>query len=137
LAACSLDGGGWDDAVDEGPTGDAASYVDVFSAELGDGDGAQFLLANQPVSDGAEQPVAQFSLLRARDGVPVFRTTSTCGDRLATAGDELLGWARAEAGDGTAALVELAAPDGCAFTYETDPEAIDTLVAQGFTKLGT
>jgi hypothetical protein len=135
LAACSLDGGSWDDAVDAGPTGDAASYVDVFSAELDSG--AQFLLANQPVVAGALQPVAQFSLLRERAGVPVFRTQGTCGDRLATAGDELLGWARDDAGEGTAALVELAAPDGCSFTYETDPETIDTLVTQGYAVLGT
>jgi hypothetical protein len=133
LAACSLDGGTWDDAVDAGPTGDAASYVDVFSAEHGDG--SQFLLANQPLVAGAEQPVAQFSLLRVRDGVPVFRTADACGDRLGTAGDELLGWARADEGDGTAALVELE-HDGC-FSYETDAETIDTLVAQGYRRIGT
>ncbi|HEX5060126.1 MAG TPA: hypothetical protein VFV99_12235 [Kofleriaceae bacterium] len=137
LAACSLDGQSWDDAVEGGPTGDAASYVDVFSADRGDSDGAQYLLANQAIADGNEQPVAQFALLRAHDGVPVFRTPGSCGDRLATSGDELLGYARADAGDGTAALVELAAPDGCAFTYETDPETVDILVAQGYRAVGT
>jgi hypothetical protein len=139
LAACSLDGGSWDDAVDAGPTGDRDTYADVFSAELGDTDGVQFLLANQPVAAGAQQPVAQFSLSRVRGEVPVFRTHGACGDQLATKTNDgdLLGWARADAGDGTAALVELAAPDGCAFAYETEPETIDTLVAQGYQITGT
>lgn len=137
LAACSLDGGSWDDAVDAGPTGDAEAYVDVFAAQLGDADGVQYLLASEPLVDGAGEPVAQFSLERARDGVPVFRTAGACGDRLATSGDELLGWARADGGDGTAALVELAAPDGCSFVYETDDETIATLAAEGYTVTGT
>src|SRR5262249_29610370 len=47
-------------------------------------------------------------------------------------GDELLGWAAG--GDGTADLVELTAPDGCAHVYETDPDAIADFVALGFTR---
>ncbi|HTL38986.1 MAG TPA: hypothetical protein VL326_37900 [Kofleriaceae bacterium] len=137
LAACALGGGSWDDAVDAGPTGDTTTYADVLAAELADTDGAQYLLANQALAAGADEPVAQFSLLRVRTEVPVFRTHTACGDRLATQGEELLGWARASAGDGTAELVELAAPDGCAFTYETDTDAIATRVAQGFHVTGT
>lgn len=137
LAACSLDGGSWDDAALAGPTGDSTTYRDVLAAELPETDGAQYLLANQPLAAGADEPVAQFSLLRTRAAVPVFRTQTACGDRLAPQGDELLGWARDSAGDGTAELVELAAPDRCAFTYETDPETIDTRVAQGFHIVGT
>jgi MYXO-CTERM domain-containing protein len=140
FAACSIDSSGWDQAVDDGPTGDRAAYLDVFSADLGDAAGSQYLLEHQQLAAGAEQPVAEFSLLRDGASVPVFRAAQTCGDRLVTAKQtsaELLGWARADAGDGTAALVELAAPDGCAFAYEIDPETIDTLVGQGYTVVGT
>src|SRR5690606_17403723 len=112
-------------------------YVDVFAAQLGDSDGVQYLLANQPLADGAGQPVAQFSLERARGDVPVFRSAGTCGDRLATSGDELLGWARADAGDGTAGLGALAGPVGSAFVYGPVPGPIATLGGEGYTVVGT
>ena len=131
LVACTLDGTSWDDAVDAGPIGDTG-YHDVLAAELGDHDGVQFLLASQALRDGAQEPAAQFSLSAVRTGVPLYRASDGCGDRLSTtSGDELLGWARGESGDGTAALVELQAPDGC-FVYETDPEAIDAHVTAGY-----
>ncbi|MGE5180595.1 MAG: hypothetical protein ACM31C_00970 [Acidobacteriota bacterium] len=138
IVACTVGDASWDDAVDGGPTGDAR-HVDVYAAELAGG-AAQYLLASQPLAAGAEQPAAQFSLSRAHDATAIFRVASTCGDRLATAQDdgaELLGWARAQPGDGTAALVELAAPDACTFVYETDPDAITDLVAQGYERLAT
>jgi hypothetical protein len=128
VAACALDDGAtWDD-IDE--TGDP-DKLDVFSAELGDGDGVQFLLAKQPLVANAQEPVAQFALAQTKGGVPILREAAACGDRLSTTDGELLGWARAESGDGTAELVELAAPDGC-FVYETDPEAIAELVGEGY-----
>jgi hypothetical protein len=132
IIACSVDGATWDSAVDDGPTGDAETYRDVFAADLGDGDGAQYLLANQPLVAGAQEPVAEFALAATKGGVPILRVTSRCGDRLQSGGDgELLGWARSDAGDGTAALVELVAPDGC-FAYETDDEAITTRLSEGY-----
>ena len=132
LAACAMESGGWDDAVDAGPTGDRAAFVDVYAADLGDGDGAQLLLANQPLAAGAQQPGALMSLSRARTSRPILRAPGPGGDRLVTDGaTELLGWARAEAGDGTAELVELQAPDG-AFVYETSGDSIDSLVAEGY-----
>ena len=132
LIACSLDGASWDDAVDDGPIGDSEAYRDVLAAELGDGDGVQYLLAHQALRDGAHEPAAEFSLAAAKSGVPILRSSDTCGDRLSTThGDELLGWARSESGDGTAALVELQAPDGC-LLYDTDPEAIAARIAEGY-----
>ncbi len=148
LVACTVGDASWDDAVDAGPSGDVR-YSDVFVADLSDGapsgtspaqPAAQFLLAGQPLMSGAAQPVAQFALARPAGGQPIFRMSGTCGDRLTTAledGTELLGWARQTQGDGTAALVELVAPDGCTFAYETDPDAIDARVAAGYTELGT
>ncbi len=138
IAACSLDGGSWDDAVDAGPTGDDAAYLDVYAAELPAG--MQYLLASQPLAEGALQPVAQFSLLRDATARPILRAQGACGDRLVgdnAPGAELLGFARADAGDGTAELVELAAPDGCTFDYETDPDEIGRLVAEGYTVTGS
>jgi hypothetical protein len=138
IASCSIDGITWDSAVDSGPTGDTTTYVDIYSADLAEG--AQYVLANQPVASTAQQPVAQFSLMRSGGGQPLLRTSGACGDRLVAAaapGAELLGWARSAPGDGTAELVELAAPSGCAFEYETDLEAIDALVAQGYKVLGS
>jgi hypothetical protein len=133
LVACALDEGGWDDAIDDGPVAD---HRDVLAADLGDGDGAQFLLSKQ-VLHASDEPVAQFALASTKSGVPIVRVPDTCGDRLATHGDgELLGWARADAGDGTAALVELQAPDGC-FAYETDPEAVENRIALGYTVVQT
>jgi hypothetical protein len=133
LVACALDGGGWDDAVDRGPTG-SASRVDIFAAELGDAGATQFLLAGQPLQPAAQQPVAQFALDRARTGHAISRVAGACGDQLTTGDGEVLGWARSDAGDGTAELVELVAPDACTFAYETDPEMIDDLVARGYTR---
>ena len=128
LFACALDERQWDDALD----GFDDSYVDVHAAELHDGDGVQYLLANQALRDGALEPTAQFALEPKKGGVPILRAPSACGDRLATSGDgELLGWARSATGDGTAALVELQAPDGC-FVYETDAEAIALRESDGY-----
>lgn len=138
-SACTTDPASWDDAVNDGPVGDA-TRLDVYAADLGDGDGAQYLLAGQPLADGAQQPVAQFALARSAEGLPIVRGATSCGDRLSNApadGAELLGWAREEGGDGTAELVELAAPDGCAHVYETAPETIDALVADGYTVTGS
>jgi hypothetical protein len=129
LAACTLDGGSYDDAVDAGPTGDA-SFIDVYAADLPTG--TQWLLAGQPLAGGAAQPVAAFALQSEPGGVPILKTPGACGDQLVTSGTgELLGWARAEGGDGTAPLVELVDTDGCT-TYETDPDAIDGLLQSGY-----
>jgi len=131
VAACTLDAGSWDSAVDSGPTGDA-TFVDVYAADLTTG--SQYLLAGEPLAGGAGQPVAAFSLQSERGGTPILRVAGTCGDELVTLGSgELLGWARPDAGDGTAPLVELVAHDGCTFAYETDPDAIDGLVGEGYT----
>ena len=132
LVACAIDSGGWDDAVDQGPVGDTDAYRDILAADLGDGDGVQYLLANQTLRDGAQEPTAQFSLAASSGGVPILRTADACGDRLVTDGDgELLGWARSSGGDGTAELFELQAPDGC-FLYETDPDAIALRTTEGY-----
>jgi hypothetical protein len=132
LIACAVDAGGWDDAVQAGATGDP-SLIDVHAAELGDGDGdaAQLVLAHQAIAAGAQQPAAVFALSRVRTARPIFRAPSPAGDRLVEQGDELIGWARDAAGDGTAELVELQAPGG-AYVYETAPESIAALVADGF-----
>ncbi|HUJ61288.1 MAG TPA: MYXO-CTERM sorting domain-containing protein [Kofleriaceae bacterium] len=133
IGACTVGGGTWDDAVDDGPTGDTTRYIDVYAADVADH--AQFLLANQALAAGADQPAVAFSLDRAVGGVPVLRVAGACGDRLVTSpepGAELLGWARAGDGDGTAALVELVAPDACTFSYETDPDEIAALIEQGY-----
>ena len=137
LAACAVGSDTWDDAVDNGPNGDTHTYLDVYAAELGDNGASQFLLASDTLPAGAGQPVAQFSLERAGGELPVYRTAGACGDRLVTSaadGAELLGWARTANGDGTAQLVELVAPDGCTYDYETDPDAIASLVADGYTQ---
>ena len=130
VVACSVgDSSTWDEAVDAGPTGDD-TYLDVYSADLGD-DGSQILLAEQALVAGAKQPIAQLALSRVATGKPMYRT----GDRLTTertAADELLGWASPVPGDGTAELVELQSPAG-GFAYETSAESIDTLVAEGYT----
>jgi hypothetical protein len=143
FGACMVGSDGWDDAVERGPTGDA-SYVDVYAADTNDSGGAQYVLANQALAPGAQEPAAAFGLARATGSAgdagtrPIFRTSGPCGDQLsATGGDELLGWARAQSGDGTAPLVELAAPDGCTFAYETDADAIADLTAAGYTQLAT
>src|SRR5205823_1331831 len=81
IGACTLSGGTWDDAVDDGPTGDI-EHLDVFSADLGDGDGVQYLLANQQLVDGAQEPVAQFALARHAEGIAIARVPGACGDRL-------------------------------------------------------
>jgi hypothetical protein len=129
LAACTLDAGSYDDAVDAGPTGDA-SFIDVFAADLPTG--TQWLLAGEPLATGAQQPVAAFSLQSERGGVPILKTHGACGDQLDTSGTgELLGWARPDTGDGTAPLVELVDANGCT-TYETDPDAIDGLLQSGY-----
>jgi uncharacterized protein (TIGR03382 family) len=135
-AACTAEGGGdWDSAIDDGLAPDRS---DVFAAAIGDGDQAVFVLANQALAAGAQTPTAQFALDRSRGAMPILRAPSACGDRLVNQdGAELLGWARAEAGDGTAELVELVAPDGCAHVYETHPESIETLVADGYTVAGS
>lgn len=127
IAACTLDAGSWDSAVDSGPTGDT-TFVDVYAT------GSDYVLAGEPIADGADQPVAAFSLQSERGGTPILKVAGTCGDQLVTSGSgELLGWARPDAGDGTAPLVELVAHDGCTFSYETDPEAVAGLVADGYT----
>ncbi len=136
-AACSIDATGWDQAVEAGPTGDTDTYLDVYAAPLGDGgEASQFLLLHQSLAPGSKQPVAQLSLSRVISEVGIYRVASTHGDRLTSdpePGDaELLGWARASAGDGTAELVELQARDG-SFVYETAGESIDSLVTAGYT----
>jgi hypothetical protein len=93
------------------------------------------LLAHQPLAAGAAQPVAAFALAKTPDAVAIARTPGACGDDLVVggaAGSELLGYARAAAGAGTAELVELADGAGC-HVYETDRDAIDGYVAQGYT----
>ncbi|MEO8551751.1 MAG: hypothetical protein ABI678_17360, partial [Kofleriaceae bacterium] len=68
------------------------------------------------------------------DAVAIARAPGGCGDDLIAgggAGSELLGYARAAAGAGTAELVELADAAGC-HVYETDRDAIDGYVAQGY-----
>ena len=135
IVACTQDNLDWDGAVDAGALDGA--YVDVFAAELGDG--AQYLLQGQPLAAGAQQPVAAFALAHDAGGLPITRVAGACGDRLvlaSKAGDELLGYARTDAGGGTAALVELASATGC-FAYETDPDAIADLVAAGYAEVGT
>jgi hypothetical protein len=133
LIACALDEGGWDDALDGAGDPD---HRDVLSAELGDGDGAQFLLPKQTLR-APNEPVAQFALASTKGGVPIVRVPDSCGDRLVIGGEgELLGWARSDSGDGTAALVELKAPDGC-FVYETDPEAVANRVELGYAVVQT
>jgi len=90
------------------------------------------LLAGQPLAAGAQQPAALMSLSRTRTSRPIFRAPAPNGDRLVASGaTELLGWARAEAGEGTAELVELQAPDG-AFVYEVRGDSLDSLVAEGY-----
>jgi MYXO-CTERM domain-containing protein len=138
-AACTSDASSWDDAAGGGPDGDP-SRIDVYGAALGDGDAAQYLMSAQALVTGAKQPTAQFGLAHDAGGVPVVRSASACGDRLSndiSEGAELLGWARGNAGEGTAELVELAAPEGCAVAYETAPEAIAELVAAGYTITGS
>jgi len=138
-AGCVADVTTWDQAVDAGPDGDTTSRVDVFSADLGDGDAVQYLLAGQALGASAQQPVAQFALSRSRSAVPILRVATRCGDQLTNAtgdGTELLGWASG-GGGGTAELVELAAPDGCTHVYETDGDAIAGLVADGYTISGS
>jgi len=130
LVACAVDSGGWDEAAQGGATGDTA-LIDVHAAELGDGDGAQLLLAHQPLVAGAQEPAAVFAVSRVRAARPLFRATTPAGDRIVEDGAELLGWARDAAGDGTAELVELQGPDG-AYVYETAPESIAALVDAGF-----
>jgi uncharacterized protein (TIGR03382 family) len=142
IAACSVDAGAsWDQAVEEGALGDPDGFVDVLAADVGDGgDAVRFLLPHQALAAGAAQPAAQLSLARQRTEVPILRVAGACGDRLvndAREGAELLGWARAEAGDGTAELVELAAPDGCGRVYETDPEAIERRIEEGYAVIGS
>jgi len=130
IAACSFEAGSWDSAVDQGPTGDP-SYIDIYAAD--EPVGTQFLLAGQPLEPGAAQPSAAFSLQADRGGIPILRVAGACGDQLITGGTgELLGWARPDAGNGTAPLVELVGSDGCTFTYETDPDAIDDLITAGY-----
>ena len=124
IASCSTTGAGWDDLVD---SGDPAA-IDVYAADLGDGDGAQFLLPNQPLAPGALQPTAQFSLARSGD-TPILRVPSATGDRLVTSdepGAQLLGWATPDGAE----LVELQRDAG--YRYETDPAAIAALVADGY-----
>ncbi len=131
LVACSLDAEGWDAAVEAGPTGDPSLHVDVYAAAIASGE--QFLLAHQALARDAQQPVAQLGLSRERTDRAVFRVATAAGDRLATdGGDELLGWARSEPGDGTAEFVELQAPDGTV-SYETHAASIEALVAEGHT----
>jgi hypothetical protein len=135
IAACALGDASWDQAVDAGPTGDASS-LDVYAAQLTDAGATQYLLANQTLEGSASEPTAQFSLTSDRSpGTPVLRVAGACGDRLVTApttGAELLGWAQARGGNGTAQLVELAAPDHCTYVYDTDPDEIAALEANGY-----
>lgn len=130
IAACAQDASyDWDSVVDDGAL--SGDYVDVFSADLPSG--AQFLLAHQPLATNAAQPVAAFALAMAPDAIAISKTTGACGDDLVTtAGDALLGYAHAAAGDGTAELVELTSADGC-HAYETEGDAITSLVADGYT----
>jgi hypothetical protein len=142
FGACMVGDVTWDDAVENGPPGDPAAYLDVYGADLGDGGAQQFLLANQELAAGALEPAAQFSLARAQTAHPIYRVAGTCGDRLVVAaqdgpGAELLGWAHDGGADGTAELIELAAPDGCTFAYETDPDEIADLEAAGYTRAGS
>ncbi len=139
-ASCATDAAAdWDELANDGPTPSAVARIDVFSAARSDGIGARFVLAHQPLAADTGQPTAQFALERTGD-VPILRADAdACGDRLtATPGDgtELLGWARSDDGDGTAAFVELIAPDGCR-VYETSPETIETLTGDGYTVAGT
>jgi hypothetical protein len=129
FAACAQQDVGWDAAVDEGV---GVTTTDVFAADLATG--TQYLLAHQPLAAGAAQPVAAFALSTAPDSVPVGRIATACGDQLvvAGAGSELLGYARATSGEGTAELVELADANGC-HSYATDPDHVAELVAGGFT----
>jgi len=129
FAACAQQDYGWDDALDDGAL--AGATTDVFAADLASG--TQYLLAHQPLAAGAAQPVAAFALSTTPDSVPVGRVATACGDQLvvAGAGSELLGYARATAGAGTAELVELADANGC-HVYETDAERVTALVGEGY-----
>ena len=114
LAACSLDAGSWDDAVDNGPTGDAHAYLDVYSAEPVTAMARSSCSTSQPLATGALRSRPRSS--RSCASAPSCRCSASparaaiSSPTTATEGASLLGWARADAGDGTAELVELAAP---------------------------
>ncbi|HET9988821.1 MAG TPA: hypothetical protein VFQ65_09875, partial [Kofleriaceae bacterium] len=129
FVACAQQDYGWDAALDDGAL--AGTTTDVFAADLATG--TQYLLSHQPLAAGAAQPVAAFALSTTPDSVPVGRVATACGDQLvvASAGSELLGYARATAGAGTAELVELADPNGC-HAYATDSDRVAALVAEGY-----
>jgi hypothetical protein len=130
FAACAQQDYDWDSALDDGSL--AGATTDVFAADLASG--TQYLLAHQPLAAGATQPVAAFAVSATPDSVPLGRVATACGDQLvvAGAGSELLGYARATSGAGTAELVELADANGC-HTYATDADRVAELVAQGYT----
>lgn len=130
----------WDEAVSEGPPEDAAGeYHSVLAGELRDGYGARYSLAHQPLDPSLQvEPAPAFSLARAAGGgsIAIARLEAVgCGDHLIAGdaeGGELLGWAASEPEDGTAPLVAVSAPDGCAQVHETDPDAVALLVAEGW-----
>jgi len=142
IAACSLDCGQLGRRGRQRTDRRLDDLPDVFAADLGETDGAQYLLADQQPIATARQPVAQFSLMRTATVLPILRITGACGDRLVNAtglapNAELLGWSRAQTGDGTAELVELQAPDHCTYKYETDPEAINCARPGGYQVSGS
>jgi hypothetical protein len=112
----------WDPALADGPPAAAVGqYADVVLAQGGEEAAAQFSLARQPsiVAGGGR------AIYRAHD--------PSCGDRLSAHG-ELVGWAATQPIAGTTALTELVAPGGCGAIYETDPEAAQLYLDDGYTR---
>jgi uncharacterized protein (TIGR03382 family) len=114
LLGCVAGSPGWDGALADGPPADAAGqYLDVQSSSGEWG----FALLRAP-GDGARA---------------IHRSTAGGCERLSADTGELVGWAAGQPLDGTAALTELVAPDGCSAIYETDPDAIQLWLDQGYT----
>jgi hypothetical protein len=133
-AACGADTPqGFDDT--EAPLTAANQYLNVSVAERLEGAGAALLLDHQEADPTRfAEPAAQLSLaLHAFPGAIALRKVAgLCGDRVTTgAGTELLGYAAPFADEGTAELVQLESPEGCAVTA-TDSETIAALQAQGY-----
>lgn len=133
-AACGADTpGGFDDS--DAPLSAANAYLNVSVADRLDGDGAALLLDHQE-ADARRfgEPAAQLSLSRHLfpGAIALRKIADGCGDRLtAGGGDELLGYASPVAAEGTAPLVQLESPGGCA-VLATDGEAIAALEAEGY-----